>query len=476
VRDPGPAALAALRELAGPGGYFDDPADLAPALRESRGLYQGSAPCLLAPDSTAAVAAILAHCHREGIGVVPQGGNTGLVGGAVPRSRPGRPEILLSTRRLNRIRGLDPDNHTVTAEAGCVLASLQAAAAAADRFFPLSLAAEGSCTLGGNIATNAGGTAVLRFGNTRDLVLGLEVVLPDGRILDVLRGLRKDNTGYDLKQLFIGAEGTLGIITAATCKLYPAPRGVATAFLAVPDPAAAIALHSMARSRLGSDLVAFEFMGRLPLEMVLRHLPGTRDPLDRPHPWYVLLEVAGPRPPEMAEQDLQAFLEGALAAELVADGVVAVSGSQRDGFWRLRHGMSEAQRFEGASIKHDIAVPVSRVGDFLERATATARALVPGVRVVAFGHLGDGNIHFNLSQPEGADREAFLARWEEVAGQVHAVAMDLGGSFSAEHGIGTLKTGELRRWRGGVELDLMRTLKQALDPAGIMNPGKLLGP
>ena len=397
------------------------------------------------------------------------------MGGAVARSAPGRPEIILSARRLAAIREIDADNYAITAEAGCVLASLQAAAAEADRFFPLSLASEGSCQLGGNLSTNAGGINVLRFGNARDLVLGLEVVLADGRVLSSLRGLRKDNTGYDLKQLFIGAEGTLGFITAATCKLYPRPRGIATAFVSLADPDAAIALHSRARLALGGDLVAFELMNRQSLDFVLEHDAAARQPLDGQAGWYVLLEIASSRDQSAADHDLEAFLGECIEATLVQDGIAAQSGAQRDALWRLRHGISDAQRVGGASIKNDVSVPVSRVGAFIREAGAAVLALIPGTRVVAFGHLGDGNIHFNLSQPEGFTPRDFLARWDEVTRVVSAVALGLGGSFSAEHGIGLLKAGELARSRSGVELELMRSIKQALDPAGIMNPGKILG-
>jgi D-lactate dehydrogenase (cytochrome) len=316
---------------------------------------------------------------------------------------------------------------------------------------------------------------VLRYGTARDLVLGLEVVLPDGRVFDGLRGLRKDNTGYDLKQLFIGAEGTLGFITAATCKLYPRPRGVATAMVAIPDPDAAIALHSRARLGLGESLIAFELMGRQALEFVLQHVPGAREPLTPPSPWYVLLEIATTRDQGAAEEDLDDFLADCLESGLVTDGVAARSEAQREGLWALRHGISDAQKVGGASVKNDISVPVSRVGTFLREATGAVEALVPGTRVVAFGHVGDGNIHFNLTQPAGMAPAEFLDLWGPLTQEVNAVADRLGGSFSAEHGIGLLKVGELRRFRGGVALDLMRTLKRALDPGGIMNPGKILG-
>ena len=469
------AAVADLRDIVGPAGCLDAPGDLAPFLSEWRGLYHGTAPLAILPATTAETAAVIGVCARRGIGVVPQGGNTGLVGGAVPRSTPMRPQVVLSVRRLAAIRELDPDNYTITAEAGCVLAALQSAAEEADRFFPLSLAAEGTCQIGGNISTNAGGINVLRFGTARDLVLGLEVVLPDGRVFNGLRALRKDNTGYDLKQLFIGAEGTLGVITAVTCKLFPRPRGIATALVAVADPDTAIALHSRARLALGDELIAFELISRAAMTFVLAHMPDSRDPLAGARPWYVLLEIATAREQSTAEEDLEAFLAECLEGGIVLDGAAARSRAQREAFWALRHNISEAQRIGGASIKHDIAVPVSRIGDFLREATRFVETMVPGVRVVPFGHLGDGNLHFNLSQPEGMAPQRFLDLWPTLSREVHAIAARLGGSFSAEHGIGLLKAPELQRLRGGVELDVMRAIKKVLDPAGIMNPGKVLG-
>lgn len=469
-----PSTAAELRSIVGANGYLDDPAGLEAYLTEWRGLFRGVTPFVLLPSTVAQVSAILRVCSRDGIGVVPQGGNTGLVGGGIPHSTPERPQVLVSARRLNAIRNLDPDNFSITAESGCVLAAVQAAAAGVGRLFPLSLGAEGSCQLGGNIATNAGGTAVLRFGSMRDLVLGLEVVLADGRVLDVLRSLRKDNTGYDLKQLFIGAEGTLGFITAATCKLFPLPRRIVTAWVAVPSPGAALRIHAAARDQLGDDLTAFEFANRLTLDLVIRNIPGSRSPVEQASPWHVLMEISTPRDDAALEGQVEAFLARMHESGLVSDGVVASSGAQREALWRLRHSMSEAQKKEGASIKHDISVPVALMERFLEDASAAASRLVPGVRVVAFGHLGDGNAHFNLTQPVGGDGEAFLARWGEISREVHEIAVALGGSFSAEHGIGTLKVAELAHWRGGVSLEVMRAVKKALDPLGIMNPGKVI--
>jgi len=466
------SVLAELADVTGAAGLTTDPAVLEAYLTEWRGLYHGRTPVMVSPRSTAEAAGILRICHANRIGVVPQGGNTGLVGGAIPNSSAARPEILLSARRLRRVREIDVDNYTITAEAGCILADVQAAAEAADRLFPLSLAAEGSCQLGGNVATNAGGTNVLRYGNARDLVLGLEVVLADGRVYEGLRGLRKDNTGYDLKQLFIGAEGTLGFITAATCKLFPRPRSLATAIVAVANPEAAIALQSRARIALGDQLLAFELINRKAVDLVVAQIPGVRDPLDTRYLWYVLLELGAAR--EAADQAMATFLAGELDTGLLLDGVLASNSAQRNEFWRLRHSISEAQKQAGVGIKHDISVPVSRVAEFLETASRLVAARIPGVHIVAFGHLGDGNMHFNLNQPEAMAADAFLDLWEPVSHDVHAVAADLGGSFSAEHGVGTLKRGELERWRGGVELELMRAVKAALDPRGIMNPGKVL--
>jgi len=468
--------LEQFREIVGPAGLVRETEQLAPHLIEWRGLYQGRASLLLAPADTAQVAAILRICRDRGIGVVPQGGNTGLAGGAIPHSTAERAEIIVSPRRMNAVRELDKDNYTITAEAGCILTDLQGAAEAADRLFPLSLAAEGSCQLGGNISTNAGGTNVLRYGNTRDLVLGLEVVLPDGRVFEGLRGLRKDNTGYDLKQLFIGAEGTLGFITAATCKLFARPKALATALVAVADPDAAIELHGQARATLGEQLTAFELMNRMGLDMVFEQIPGTRDPFEQSHNWYVLIELGSAQPGPIADQQMEVFLADSAEKDVVSDAVLAQSSSQRDALWRVRHSISEAQKKTGAGIKHDISVPVSRVGAFLQRSEKFVTKRISGVLVVAFGHLGDGNIHFNLNQPANMTAEGFLALWPEISAEVYSIAADLGGSFSAEHGVGTLKRDELAKFRPGVELELMQAVKKALDPDGIMNPGKLFRP
>jgi D-lactate dehydrogenase (cytochrome) len=382
--------------------------------------------------------------------------------------------LLVNLTRMNRIRDLDPVDNTITVEAGCLLANVQAAAAEAERLFPLSLAAEGSCQIGGNLSTNAGGIHVLRYGNMRDLVLGLEVVLADGRVWDGLRRLRKDNTGYDLKQLFIGAEGTLGIITAAVLRLYPAPAQKATAFIGLADVEHAMAILERARAVAGDQLDCVELMPRLGLEFTLRHIPDTSDPLGDPHPWYLLLELASGRAGDHLAETLEALLAEAFDDGLIADAALAASAAQAAAFWRLREGMSEAQKPEGGSIKHDISVPVSRIPAFLARAIPLVEDMIPGVRPVPFGHLGDGNLHFNLSQPEDGDREVFLDRWEEINRAVHELVVEMGGSISAEHGIGRMKVEELKHFKSAVELELMARVKAALDPDNLMNPGKVL--
>jgi D-lactate dehydrogenase (cytochrome) len=445
---------------------------MAPHLEELRGRYRGAALALVKPASTTEVAAVVSIAATAQVPVVPQGGNTGLVGGQVP-PEDGR-ALLVNLTRMNRIRDLDPVDNTITVEAGCLLANVQAAAAEAERLFPLSLAAEGSCQIGGNLSTNAGGIHVLRYGNMRDLVLGLEVVLADGRVWDGLRRLRKDNTGYDLKQLFIGAEGTLGIITAAVLRLYPAPAQKATAFIGLADVEHAMAILERARAVAGDQLDCVELMPRLGLEFTLRHIPDTSDPLGDPHPWYLLLELASGRAGDHLAETLEALLAEAFDDGLIADAALAASAAQAAAFWRLREGMSEAQKPEGGSIKHDISVPVSRIPAFLARAIPLVEDMIPGVRPVPFGHLGDGNLHFNLSQPEDGDREVFLDRWEEINRAVHELVVEMGGSISAEHGIGRMKVEELKHFKSAVELELMARVKAALDPDNLMNPGKVL--
>jgi FAD/FMN-containing dehydrogenase len=463
-RPPDPATIERLKSIVGEGGWTDDPAELAPQLREWRNRYQGRTPLLLRPAGSREVAAVVKVCAEAEVGVVPQGGNTGLVGGQIP-SLDGT-QILLSLARMRRVRTVDPIDNTITVEAGCTLLAVQEAAAARDRLFPLSLAAEGSCQIGGNLSTNAGGVHVLRYGNARELVLGLEVVTPDGELWDGLRALRKDNTGYDLKHLFLGAEGTLGVITAAVLKLFPRHRQVQTVFAAVPSVQAAVALLTLIREATHDAVLAFELICRSALEFVTRHLPGTSDPLPAPSPWYVLFDLTCDR--ATAEQ----ALADAARAQLIDDAAVAENPTRAAGLWKLREGISESQKGEGASIKHDISVPVSRIPALVERVTAAVTALVPGIRPVPFGHVGDGNLHFNFSQPPGADPKAFMARDDDVHKVVHDITAQLGGSISAEHGIGVAKREEIRRYKSPLEIALMRRIKDALDPRGIMNPGK----
>ncbi|HLF59321.1 MAG TPA: FAD-binding oxidoreductase [Alphaproteobacteria bacterium] len=463
--------LRRIREVVGPKGIVAG-SDAAPYLTDQRGLYQGNAALIVRPGSVAEVAEVVRLCAGARIPIVPQGGNTGLVGASVPFEHGG--EIVLNLGRLNRVREIDPLNDTMTVEAGCILADVQKAAAEADRLFPLTMASEGSCQIGGVLSTNAGGTAVLRYGTARDLVLGIEVVLADGRVLDLLSGLRKDNTGYDLKQLFLGAEGTLGIITAAVLKLFPRPRETATALVALRDLAAAPELLARARAASGEAVVAFELMSGVALDLVLRHIPDATNPLSGRFEQLVLMEMTSAEADGGLAARLERLLTQAFEAGLIRDAAVAASEAQRAGLWRLRESLPEAQKREGASIKHDVAVPVSAVPEFIAQASRAVEAELPGIRVVAFGHAGDGNIHFNLSQPEGADREAFLAQWAHFNRIVHDIAVGFGGTISAEHGIGRLKREELARTAAPLEIELMRRLKAALDPLGILNPGKVI--
>jgi FAD/FMN-containing dehydrogenase len=464
-------AIESLAAIVGPGNIFTDAADLVPYLEEERGLYRGAALAVIRPGSTAEVAGVVKFCASAGIPMVPQGGNTGLCGGGVP-PEDGR-SVVISTERLTRIRAVDPVDFTLTAEAGCVLAHLQQAAEDAGCLFPLSLGAEGSCRIGGNISTNAGGTNVLRYGNTRDLVLGLEVVLPDGEVWNGLKRLRKDNTGYALQHLFIGAEGTLGIVTACVLKLFPRPREVATAFVALSDLEAALPLFARARTASGDSVTACELVPRRGLELGMRHVPGVRDPFTSPHDWMLLLELSSSRPGGLRDA-LEEMLGQALEDGLAVDAVIAESAAQRSDFWRIREAIPEAQKKEGGSIKHDVSVATSRVPEMIRRCTTAVEAAMPGVRVVPFGHLGDGNTHFNLTQPIDADKSAFLARWEEMNRIVHDIVVGMEGSISAEHGIGRLKVEELAHYKPAADLDLMARIKGALDPLGLMNPGKIL--
>jgi FAD/FMN-containing dehydrogenase len=446
-----------------------DPAAMESYLVEERKLYRGTALAVVRPGSTEEVAFVVRECAKAGIATVPQGGNTGLVGGGVPHKG-----IVLSLARLDRIREVDAFNATITVEAGCILKAVQDEAEKADCLFPLSLASEGSCRIGGNIATNAGGVNVLRYGNTRDLVLGLEVVLADGRIWNGLKGLRKDNMGYDLKNLFIGSEGTLGIITAAVLRLFPRPKSRTVALIGCASPHAALDFFDRLRRRTGDQLTAYEFMPRFALEIVLKHAAGTVPPLAGEHEAYGLIELSSPDPGIDLRERAEAVLGEALESGIVEDAVIASSEAQGDALWHLRESLSHVQRLEGGSIKHDVAVPVSRVADFIVTATRACEEALPGVRVCAFGHFGDGNIHFNLSQPVAMEKATFLSQWEQFNRIVHDIVHAMNGSISAEHGVGLIKRDELVLYKDPVALDLMRTLKKTLDPQNILNPGKVL--
>jgi FAD/FMN-containing dehydrogenase len=461
-----------LRHLVGPTGVISDPDEMAGYLTDWRNAYAGTAAAVVRPGNTEEVAAVVALCCEAVVAVVPQGGNTGLCGGAVPDSS-GR-QVVLSLTRMRRIRDLDVANQTITVEAGAVLQSVQEAAAAAGRLFPLSLGAEGSCTIGGNLATNAGGTAVLHYGTMRDLTLGLEVVLPDGRIWNGLRGLRKDNTGYDLKQLFIGAEGTLGVITAAVLKLFPAVRSRATAWVALPGPQAAVDLIGVLRELAGDRLTTFEIMSRQSVEFVLRHSSGARDPLGERHPWYALVELSDTLPVAGLDGVIESALGEAFERGVVVDAVVASGSAQAAALWTLREGISEAQNHEGPSLKHDVTVPVSRIPAFVERTDRALEEALPGIRIVTYGHIGDGNLHYNLSKPVGSDDDEFRARAGALAPVIYGSTCAFDGSISAEHGLGQSKREIIADYKDGHELELMRGLKQLFDPLGLMNPGKVL--
>lgn len=463
--------LPRLAGVVGPKHVITDPDVLAPNLREWRNLYTGVPACMVRPANTAEVSAILRLAFESGTPVVPQGGNTGGVGGQIP-DKSGR-AILLSLTRMNAIRDLDPLSNLMTAEAGVILQEAQQKAAAADRLFPLSLASEGSCTIGGNLATNAGGTGVIAYGNMRDLVLGIEAVLPDGRIWNALSGLHKDNAGYEMKHLLIGSEGTLGVITAATLKLFPRPRGQVTALVGVPSPAAALRLMARAKGETTGMLTTFELIPRLGIDMVLKATPGVRDPLASRHDWYVLMEVSAQRADGL-EDSVQEMLAAAIEAGDAEDAAVAASLDQRLNLWKLREDLPHAQGCEGASIKHDVSVPIAAVPAFMEEALAMLGERFPGCRPCPFGHLGDGNIHFNVTQPKDGDRAAFLALYKPMNEAMFDIVRNYRGSIAAEHGVGQHKRELLPRYKDEVALDLMRTLKAALDPKGIMNPGKVL--
>ena len=462
------AHLQALREIVGAGGWVSDPTALEPHLTEWRGKARGSTQLMLLPGTTNDVAEILRYCNTHKIAVVPQGGNTGLCGGAIPDET--GDQVLLNLGRLNAIREIRPDDFSITVEAGCLLADVQAAALEAARLFPLSLSAEGSCQIGGNLSTDAGGINVIRYGTAREQVLGLEVVLANGDVIDGLRSLRKDTAGYRLETLFVGSEGTLGVITAATLKLYPLPGESVTALVSIPDAPVSVHLLSRLRAACGDSIDAFELISRTALDYVIRHIPDTRDPFDEQHDWYVLLELSS----DHIRETFEAALMECLADKLISDVVIAKNDAESAALWRIRHSISAAQKFEGASIKHDIGVPIDRIPELLEAGVELVSSLLPGGRLCAFGHVGDGNLHYNVGQPPGEDPEEFQAAGVEFTRALYALVRRLGGTFSAEHGVGVFKSAHLPGFRSEVELALMRTLKTAIDPANILNPGKVL--
>jgi FAD/FMN-containing dehydrogenase len=472
LRSPTPELIARLTEIVGREHALTDPERQLPYLREMRDLWIGKTPLVLRPGTVEQVSKILALSNEARVGVVPQAGNTGLVGAQVPHESGN--EIVLSVARLDKVRSIDAAGYSMTVEAGLTLAECQAAADKADRLFPLSLPSEGSCRIGGNIATNAGGVAVLAYGNTRQLVLGLEVVLADGRIWNGLKALKKDNTGYDLRDLFIGSEGTLGIVTAAVLKLFPRPAEKATAFVALPGIEATLELFTLAKAACGSGLTAYEFISRRGLDIAGRNIPGARVPFPITAPWYALLEVSGANADGSSERDLEALLGNAAERGIVGDAIIARSLTQAAEVWRLREELPEAQKAEGASLKHDVSVPIARIPDFVTRADALVEQICPGARPVPFGHFGDGNVHYNVSEPPGFGRDRFLRIGEEITAAIHDLVVSLDGSISAEHGIGRMKRAELQRFKSPVELELMRHIKSVFDPNGILNPGKVL--
>jgi FAD/FMN-containing dehydrogenase len=464
-----PAELHA--ELAGIVGAKDaltDPADMASYVTDRRQMFDGSAEMVVRPNSVEQVARIVMACASAKVPIVPQGGNTGFVGGSIANEG-----VLMNLGRLNKIREMDPANFTMTVESGCVLADLQSAAADVDRLFPLSLGAQGSCQIGGNLSTNAGGVGVLRYGNARDLALGLEVVLPSGEVWNGLRTLRKDNTGYDLKHLFIGGEGTLGVITAATLKLFPMPKAWHTAYLGFEDIDSALDIFSHMRHAMGDTLTAFELMHRTGLEFCFEHIAGAKDPLEGTHPYHLLIEVSEHTDDNAMSDPFQAALMDVLERGWAQDVAIAQSEEQRQTLWLLRHTMPESMSKAGGVIGSDVSVPVSQVPTLIKNGIDEVQKACPGIRPAPFGHLGDGNIHFTLVQPVGADRDEFLGRWDELSGIISDVVKGLGGSFSAEHGIGSLKRDTLVKWKSEVEIDLMRSVKSAIDPDNLMNPGKI---
>jgi len=456
-----------LKSALGPKGWSEDPHELAPHTRDWRGRWQGETPILVKPASTQEVAAVVKICAEARIAIIPQGGNTGLVGGSIPQG-----EVLISLTRMKTIREVDPANDSLTVEAGCILESIQTLAADNHRLFPLSLGSQGSATIGGLISTNAGGVHVLRYGMMRDLVLGIEAVLPDGRIWNGLRGLRKDNSGYDLKQFFIGAEGTLGIVTAATLKLFPRPAEMTVAFAGIPSPAAAVELLGIAKAASGGTLSALELIPRNALEMVIEHIPGSRDPLSAPHPWYALLEI-GAGQIGQGRNAMETALEAGLENGIVEDAVIAGSDAQAIALWQLREPIAEAEKAHGKAAKHDVSIPVSKIAAFIEEGTALAQSMVDGVDVIAFGHVGDGNVHFNLAHKDAGADEDFVTSCLPATEAIYDLVQKYGGSIAAEHGVGTLKATDLAA-RRPLEVELMRSIKSALDPHAIMNPRVLI--
>ncbi|QDH73703.1 FAD-binding oxidoreductase [Brevundimonas sp. M20] len=467
MTSPSPEALAALKAAAGSGGWTDDPSDIAPWLTEWRNRWKGHTPLMLTPRSTEEVAKLVTICAEHRVAIVPQGGDTGLVGGQIPFG-----EVLLSTRKLRAVRDVTPLDDAMTVEAGITLLEAQQAAEAAGRRFPLSLAAEGTATIGGVISTNAGGTQVVRYGMMRDLVLGLEAVMPNGEIFHGLKRLRKDNTGYDLKQLLIGAEGTLGVVTAATLKLFPIMRSRATAVVGLDSAHAAIELLARAKAETGGGVEAFELMKRIGVEFALKHIPDTREPLETTPPWYVLIELASGEP-GAAEAALERLLGDAFEAGLITDAAIAQNDAQRAAFWKVREEQSAAQKPEGGGWKHDVSVPVSRIADFLDEASAAVERFEPGARISAFGHVGDGNMHYDILCPPGVEHAAFIGRWMQGSEVVHDVVARYNGSISAEHGLGRLKTEEARRYKTPLEVATMQAVRAAIDPLRIMNPAVL---
>jgi FAD/FMN-containing dehydrogenase len=467
-----PETLAELKTAAGDGGWLDSAGDLSAYTVDFRRLYRGATPLVLLPRTVDQVARIMSICHRDAVGVVPHGGNTGYCGGATPDESGS--QIVIALKRLNRVRLIDAGNDSMILEAGCTLAEAHAAAESQDRMFPLTLGSQGTAQIGGNLSTNAGGTAVLRYGMMRDLVLGLEVVLADGRVMSGLKSLRKDNTGYDVKSLFIGAEGSLGIITAACLKLFPIPRDTATALVGIESPHRALELLRHLKQAAGDALSTFELMPRFAVGLTVEHIPGVANPLDQGASWYVLVELTSPNPRQRLTESLGDALQEAAVAGIVQDASIAASIAQSQAMWKLRESIPEAQRRHGASLKHDISVPVSRIPELIERGAELVRRLAPEGDVVSYGHVGDGNLHFNVSRRPESPEAAFLARAKPLESAMYDLVESLGGSISAEHGIGRLKAAELAARADPAELSVMRAVKHALDPKGILNPGKVL--